>query len=159
MAASSLGVAGAQEFPGAPPIQSEVACVEHAPPYGSSVLAEKKLSSSVAPERTSKWRWSPLERPLLPDVPMTCPHSTVAPSRTCPPPGLKWAYSVAKPPACATITWFPKPPPQVLDMEPEFEQPVTERTTIPAAAARTGVPLDTPKSVPRWFARVTTAQS
>jgi hypothetical protein len=57
------------------------------------------------------------------------------------------------------MTWLPKPPPHVLLIEPSFPQPVVLRRMVPAAPARTGVPIATPKSVPRWLRRVAAVQS
>ena len=47
------------------------------------------------PCRISKWRWGPVDRPVLPIKPMTCPCCTPCPAMTRI--SLRWAYRVSKP--------------------------------------------------------------
>src|SRR5262245_27094460 len=86
--------------------------------------------------RTSKWRCGPVEIPVLPTSPMTCPGVTTSPTLTstwlwCP-------YRVASDVPWSITTQLPYPP----------QSPAT--TTIPAAAAWIGVRDSAPKSRPGW---------
>ena len=76
---------------------------------------------------------------MQPTYPMTSPCLTVWPSSA---PNLDWwAYIENRPLPCEISVWLPYGPPVAL------------MTTIPAAAARIGVPLGAPRSTPVWHER------
>ena len=49
-------------------------------------------ASTAVPSRcTSKWRWHPVDAPVLPTAPMSCPATTVSPGATNVPPAARCA--------------------------------------------------------------------
>lgn len=84
---------------------------------------------------TSKWRWQPVELPVVPTPAICAPCPTCSPIRTTM--LAKWLYVVLMPPPWSTTMRFPPP---------YWLHPAS--TTTPGPAENTAVPQDPAKSIP-----------
>ena len=74
-------------------------------------------------------RCGPVEAPVDPTYPISCPCETRVPWAIPLAYPLRWRYPVIRPPACLIFRVLPPPPPQPL------------KVTTPSATACTGVPF------------------
>src|SRR2546421_4757293 len=116
---------------------------------GSTALAD----TAGYPVCPSKCRCGALELPEVPAKPSPCPPATGWPTLTC---GrrIRWQYRVTVLSGCRTSTYHPQPA-SAGDPSTSHEW-VGETlhsavTTIPAAAARTGLLRCAPRSTPLWW--------